>query len=267
MKTTVFSFLIVICAMAVFPHTSLAQDTRPIVRLVYFLPNDLKPQRNIDAKIDKLVKDVRRAYREIMEGHGFGRKTFKFETDASGNAVVHHVVGRYTDKHYSDLSSTWDIWREIDEKFDTSKDFYLAFIDITKEALDVGNDVCGRGGPAGASGGKALLPASGHCFNINVTAHELGHAFGLKHDYRGDAKRILSYTYDEMVTSYCAAEWLDVHRAFNAAQPDFNESPTIEMLPPRLAAPPNTIRLRFKVNDPDGLHQVQMHAYVYGRNS
>ena len=29
----------------------------------------------------------------MMETQGFGRKTFQFETDGNGNAVVHHVAG------------------------------------------------------------------------------------------------------------------------------------------------------------------------------
>ena len=236
------------------------------VRIVYFLPRDREPQPDIDAKLDKMIKAVQLAYAGIMEGHGFGRKTFNFETDTEGNAVVRHIVGQFTDEHYSNLSHTWDIWKEIDERFDTSKNIYLTVIDISSEALDIG-EACGRGGPIGASGGKALILATGHCFNINVTAHELGHAFGLYHDYRGDAKRILTHTYDEMVTSFCAAEWLDAHRAFNPEQSISNPLPTIEMLPPSFAAPPNTIRLRFKVSDPNELHQAQLLANVYGRNS
>ena len=178
--------------------------------------------------------------------------------------MVHHVVGRFTDKHYHEIGSTW---REIEERFDTSKDiFYLAAVDISSMSSIAPNEVCGLGGSTSASGGIALIPASGPCFGINVAAHELGHAFGLMHDYRGDAKRISSNIYDWMVTSYCAGEWLDAHRAFNAAQPVSNEWPTIEMLPPKFASPPNTIRLRFEVTDPDGLHQAQLHARVYGRN-
>ena len=63
--------------------------------------------------------------------------------------------------------------------------------------------------------------------------------------------------------SECAAEWLDVHPHFNPDRSIRNATPnaktTIEMLPARLVSPPNAIRLRFKVSDPAGIHQVQLH--------
>ena len=243
---------------------SFAQAQRPIVRFIYFLPRDRAPQPDINAKMDRLIKDVQRGYADIMEGHGFGRKTFRIETDTSGNAVVHHIAGRFTDKHYSELSSmeVWgEVWREIDGRFDTSKNIYLTAIDISSEGVP-GDGACGgRGGSTGAfGGGRALIPAFGHCFNVGITAHELGHAFGLQHDARGDAKRVPSHISDWMVASFCAAEWLDAHRAFNADQSSFNELPTIRMLAPSFASPPNAIRFRFKVTDLDGLHQVQLHT-------
>ena len=66
------------------------------------------------------------------------------------------------------------------------------------------------------------------------------------------------YTNDRMITSFCAAEWLDVHPAFNPAGISLNRNATITMLPPSLAAPPNAIQLRFKITDSDGLHQAQL---------
>ena len=43
---------------------------------------------------------------------------------------------------------------------------------------DAGSAVCGQGsGETG--GGHGTLPASGPCFNVPLTAHEFGHAFGL----------------------------------------------------------------------------------------
>ena len=232
-----------------------AQDSRPIVRIIYFLPKDRQPQPDINAKLDTHIKDVQQFFANQMEAHGFGRKTFQFETDAEGNAVVHHFIGEFTDEHYSNLSWTWDIWGEIDKQFDASKNIYLTVIDMSGKFLD-GHGIGGRGGSWGSYGGKALVTV--FTTGVTVTAHELGHAFGLPHDYRSDTKSIWKYTTDRMLASFCAAEWLNAHRAFNTDQSTIDGPPTIEMLPPSLASPPNGIRFRFKVTDRDGLHQVQL---------
>ena len=70
------------------------------VRLIYFLPSDRQPQPDIDTKMDKLIKDTQQFFAEVMENHGFGGKTFRFETDTNGKAVVHHVNGKFNDAYY-----------------------------------------------------------------------------------------------------------------------------------------------------------------------
>ena len=45
---------------------------------------------------------------------------------------------------------------------------------------------------------------------------------------------------------------------FNLTQKAFNENTNVEMRTLNLASPPDTIRLRFEVTDPDGLHQAQL---------
>ena len=237
---------------------SFAQDTRPIVRLIYFRPFNRAPQPGIEARMDELIKDVQRFFANQMQAHGFGRKTFQIETDTTGNAVVYHIVGRFTDRYYSNLSHTWDVWEEIDEQFDTSKNIYFTAIDISSERLNDGG-TCGIAGPRGSVGGKGLIPASGPCFNVELAAHELGHIFGLQHDFRG-GPYIMSYESDRNQLSKCAAEWLDVHNAFNRGPLELNAiySSQIRLFPPSLASQPNAIHLRFAVPDTEGLHQAQL---------
>ena len=255
MKTTVFSLLILICSIAVFPYTSLAQDTRPMVRLIYFIPKDRQPQSDIDAKLDRLIKDVQEFFADQMERHGFGRKTFQIETDPNGKAVVHRFVGQFTDEHYRSTSDFGSILREvyIDKGFNALKHFYFTVFEFER---DMRSETRNASGAATAlAGGFALVPVfSAH---LEVTAHELGHAFGLQHDFRGGSY-LMSYSGIADGLSKDAAEWLDAHRAFNGNRPAINVNTTMEMLPPSLVSPPNAIRLRFRVSDPDGLHQVQL---------
>ena len=236
------------------------------VRLIYFLPKDRSPQPNIDSEVDALIRNVQQSYAEQLENHGFGRRTFRFETDATGKAVVHHVKGKFDDAYYH-TDTFGKVWTETAEQFDPSRNVYLVVHDDSTATID---GYCGQGGANGPEGGAGLVPAPNSdrqrergwsCFNVAVTAHELGHAFGLAHDHFRNATRTpSSYHTDWMVTSSCAAEWLDGHRYFNIGRtnPDTEEPTTIRMLP-SLPVPPHSIRLRFEATDSDGLHQAQLH--------
>ena len=228
------------------------------VRLIYFLPSDRSPQQDIDTKLDRLIKDVQQFYADEMERHGFGRKTFTFETDATQKAVVHHVEGQFTDSYYRQ-NTFHKVWEEIREQFYTPQNIYFIAIDIGNERVGRWyNEVCGVGNSQGTSGGHVLIPAAGDCFNFKTAAHELGHAFGLQHDFRNDTY-IMSLGSNPNKLSECAVEWLDAHRYFNPSQSQtHSDNPTtIQMLTP-FASPPYAIGLRFEVTDPDGVHQAQL---------
>ena len=113
-------------------------------------------------------------------------------------------------------------------------------------------------------GGISLIPASGPCFEdksghghpLRVTTHELGHTFGLEHDFRKG--------HDEVVLgrggyrlSKCSAEWLSVNRFFNTKPISANTPGEIQLLSIQTYNQ-DAISLRFKVTDPDGLHQAQL---------
>ena len=237
---------------------------RETVRLIYFLPNNRQSQPGINTKLDRLIKGVQEFCADQMQSRGFGRKTFTFETDRTGRAVVHRINGRFT-SHYYHTETVEKVMAEVDKQLDTSKNIYLIAVDVSSEVIE-GENTCGVGGGSWKGietgsqrrerGGYAIIPASGTCFSVEVTTHELGHAFGLEHDFRNNT-HIMSYGAHPDRLSRCAVEWLNVHRYFNASQTAFNEPTTIEMFAP-IALPPNAVHLRFEITDIDGLHQAQL---------
>ena len=280
MKTTlVFTLILFTLSLSILlPHIAFAQaeqDERPIVRIIYFRPSDRATHPDIDAKVDTLIQDVQRFFADQMETHGFSRKTFLYETHANGKAVVHHVTGRYTDAHYTEFAFGSGMWGEIDHvhRFSETKDIYLVLTDMSSEtypkyvcdpdARKAAGEVCGVavGVESADTSGHALVPI-GQCFNIRVIAHELGHVFGLVHDFRNNAF-LMSHgpaPNDQNQLSYCAAEWLDVHPAFNLGG-IFLPSNTTVKLSASPASQGDAIHLRFEITDPDGLHQVQLIHY------
>ena len=227
------------------------------VRLIYFRPSDRQPRPYINAQMDTLIKRVQQGYANDMERHGFGRKTFTFEADPTGKAVVHHVNGQFTADYYE--HETFDkIRKKANEQFDTLQNIYLVVVDS-------GYLISGAGGRAtlgDGGGGIALIHGIGDISNkIYLASHELGHTFGLRHDFRNDAY-IMSYGgSNRSQLSKCAAEGLDVHPYFNSTRPrqNFNKNTTIGAPTARLASLPNTIGFRFEVADLDGLHQARLH--------
>lgn len=239
-----------------------------VVRLIYFLSKERPPQRGISNKFHRLTRQAQRFYTTQMKSHGFGSKTFTFETDARGKAKVFLIIAKHPDAYYQE-NTTIKIRKEISEKFDYSKSILLVAVDIGSGVFQKKEGkvrIIGQGNVTyfkysqklgrALHGGRAFVSAASRDLDWDTIAHELGHAFGLRHDFRGHHPRIMSYASGRHELSKCAAEWLDKSRFFNPNQPFFDKSATIEM--PSLPAVSDITSLQFEVADPDGLHQVQL---------
>ncbi len=223
-----------------------------MVRLIYLVPNDREPQPDFDAKFDALIKETQKFFADEMERHGYGRKTFRFEADENGEAIVHRIKSKQDDQHFQEWSRDPKAAREyFGDDYDLKKYVFLEAIDVSTGRLS-SLGFCGI-----FSGGIASVPASGRCFDVNTVAHELGHGFGLTHNFNDDIY-IMSYGgYRKSVISACAAEWLDVSPHFNTDKAiNSNKNTSLQMLSSSYDTTlPYALQLRFEVNDTDGLHQ------------
>ena len=147
---------------------------------------------------------------------------------------------------------------ELWQVFDFDVNIYSIIVDTQHGSFQ------GRGGggsPRGKTGGSAWLTSGyiggrAHGSYAGVTAHELGHAFGLEHDFR-DGTYTMSYGQGGRLSA-CAAEFLAVHPYFNAHSPiEEGPPPTIELLSPiEYPANSKSVSVRLKVSDMTGVHLV-----------
>ena len=228
------------------------------VRMIYFLPNDRPFQQEVVDRMKVTIREIQTFYADQMEAHGYGRKTFRFETDAEGEPVAHRVDGAHPNSYYVQKGGG-GFWDDIPRKFDTrSNNVYLTFWDKGTSSIRPG--VAGSGG-GGRDGGSATVSDR---FRWTTVAHELGHTFGLGHDWR-DGNYIMSYGAGgsgRHSLSACAAEFLSVHPYFDPDIPDEETPPpTIELISsPGYPTGATNVSIQLKVSDPDGLHQVILFA-------
>ena len=172
--------------------------------------------------------------------------------------------------------------------FDLEENIYIVFVDISMDAIGTGEGRLARGIGARFSkkrgwvvihGSEALVPG---VEGYGLAAHELGHAFGLPHDFQ-DGSYIMSYgeTVQDSTSidfapawsrlSGCSADFLAVHPYLNAdssLESDKARLPTVELISPRTyPRGSERVSMRLEVAASQGLHQAILLAPTKGLGS
>ena len=226
------------------------------VRMIYFLPNDRPFRQEVVDSMKVAIRRVQTFYAEQMQAHGYGYKTFRIETDAQGEPLVHRVDGRHPER-----LGGGPMIDQLGEMFDVNANIYNIILDSATFALGGGSRYSKNGGYAWLD--DDYIWGSAHGGYTGVTAHEIGHAFGLLHDFRDDAY-IMSYGSRPDRLSAYSAEFLSVHPYFNPEIPiEEGPPPTIELISPRTyPAGSESVPIQLKVADSQGIHQVNLFVFA-----
>ncbi len=252
------------------PQLEAATPSADVVRIIYALTKDKEPSTNITEKLDKKIREVQDFYADEMERHGFGRKTFTFETDENGKAKIYLVKYNQTDV---DLSN--DIWLsfvgDTSMPFEPIPKLYYArrihsFEYTNKDGISTKDNVIAR--DIGGIAPGRLVSTSVRDLNRKSIAYLLRGTFSLPYiddKYKPNIlKRLFTRVNDKMPwgkrwakLSKCEAEWLDKSRFFNPNQPFFDKRPKIEMSVSKVDSSDSRL-FQFTPADEDGVHQVQL---------
>ena len=66
---------------------------RPVLRVVYFVPSDRKPEPDHLVRLDRILTEIQRFYREGMQQNGYGEMTFEIDRDANKTLRVDTIQG------------------------------------------------------------------------------------------------------------------------------------------------------------------------------
>ncbi len=223
--------------------------------MIYFLSDPQGFRQEVVDRMKTTIREVQRIFADQIRAHGFEETTFRYEKDAQDEPMVHLIYG--TGGHYD----PWRALGRIHQEFDLNANVYFIVLG-SEEDLPSRNTIGGLGQQYTRTGGWAMLRQDLFPDFVASAAHELGHAFGLKHNFN-DGEYIMSYGPGQNRLSELSAGHLAVHPYFNPASPTdqewYTELPTGQVVSSRTYPTDATsVPIRLEFSDPDGLQQVSL---------
>ena len=224
------------------------------VRMIYFVSDPQGFRQEVVDKMKTTIQEVQRIFADQIRTHGFGEKTFRYEKDAQGEPMVRIVYGGGGNYYYESALG------RIQQEYDLNSNIY--FIVLGNEEDIQLRTVLGLGLQDTRTGGWAMLTQYIDPNFVVRAAHELGHAFGLWHNFNNDAY-IMSYGRGRTRLSEFSAGHLAVHPHFSPDSPTEAEAeielPTGHVLSSRsYQTGATSIPIQLELSDPDGLQQVSL---------
>lgn len=185
------------------------------VQVFYILPEGYDNPDNYDMRVDQINEfliDAQDLFANEMERHGHGRKTFLLDWDRNGRVRVENLYGILDD--YNDFGTV----RDFDHKFNLNDEMHQHInILLSQEFPDPEAGLCAWGGHNWSINDHvhSSVQIGVGCLNLRNLAHELGHAFGLSHDFLSDEPDLLMNYGGGFRLSADMAEQLNDHPAFN----------------------------------------------------
>ena len=224
------------------------------VRMIYFVSDPQAFRQEVVEQMKTTIREVQRIFADQIRAHGFGERTFRFERDAQNEPMVHIVYGA------GGTNDHWGALGRIEQDFDLNANVYFIVLG-NEEDIQLRN-VLGLGLQYTRTGGWALLRQYIDANFVARAAHELGHAFGLWHNFN-DGAYIMSYGPEQSRLSELSAGHLAVHPIFNPDSPTetatVGELPTGQVLSSRsYQTGATSVPVRLELSDPDGLQQASL---------